>query len=183
MRRTRLFTLCGAMAVMALAGCAQDTDDTLTNGAPVTTEPATPPPATPTESIGPTPAANAAAGNLTLMQTGQSGPYLADDAGSALYMLEGDTDGSGCVDTCLEAWPPMLVSDAQPTAGAGLRGELVASIQRPDGTVQITYNNHPLYRYAADRGAGRTAGRGVSDQWGQWHLVTPEGEAMASGDS
>lgn len=115
-----------------------------------------------------------AAGELTLVQ-GQPGPYIADAAGSALYSLEGDVSGEGCVDTCPEVWPPMLISQARPTTGAGLRPDLVASTPRPDGSQQVTYANKPLYRYAGDTGSGRTTGHGVEDQWGKWRLLGPDG--------
>ncbi|MDQ3270074.1 MAG: hypothetical protein M3Q11_07820 [Pseudomonadota bacterium] len=124
-----------------------------------------------------TPAAASAAGALTLVQA-EPGAYVADAAGSALYSLEGDVSGEGCIDRCLEVWPPMLVSQAQPGAAPGLAPNLVASTPRADGTVQVTYGNKPLYRYAGDAGAGRTAGHGVKDQWGQWSLVGADGEHL-----
>lgn len=124
-----------------------------------------------------TPAAVDAAGELTLANSGP-GPHLTDRAGSALYALDGDTAGEGCVDVCLEAWPPMLIAEAQPSVAAGLQPNLVASVQRPDGRRQVTYGNRPLYRYAGDTGVGRTTGHGVKDRWGQWHLVGPGGETL-----
>ena len=94
-----------------------------------------------------------ATNQIQVATAGGPGPYLTNSAGSAVYFMEGDTDGSGCVDACTEAWPPVLVD-------------------------QVTYNQHPLYRYAADVGAGRTAGHGVEDQWGHWHLIDPAGDAL-----
>lgn len=47
-----------------------------------------------------TQAAASAAGELTLVQA-CPGPRLADAAGSALYALEADVAGEGCVHTCL----------------------------------------------------------------------------------
>lgn len=118
----------------------------------------------------------------TLMQSqaplAAGGTYVVDSAGSALYMLEGNRDGAKCTGACLEAWPPLLMGDAQPTGGPGLEASMVASIKRPDGAMQITYNNHPLHRYAADTGRGRTAGHGVRDQWGTWYLLGPGGEML-----
>ncbi|WP_368563846.1 hypothetical protein [Pseudoxanthomonas sp. UTMC 1351] len=45
------------------------------------------------------------------------------------------------------------------------------------GRHHLSYNGHPLYRYAGDRGAGRTTGHGVEDKWGNWHLMSIEGNA------
>lgn len=107
---------------------------------------------------------------------GVDGPYVADGAGNAVYFLEGDTDGSKCVDACTVAWMPVLVTDAQPSGAPGLEAARVATIQRADGSTQVTYNGHPLYRYSADSGAGSINGHGVEDQWGHWYLLTPAGE-------
>ena len=56
-----------------------------------------------------------------------------------------------------------------------LEPELVGSVQRHDGTAQVTYDGSPLY-YARDSGPGQTTGQDVTDQWGEWYLVQPSGE-------
>lgn len=121
----------------------------------------------------------------TLMESQVPGPkggsYLVDSSGRAVYMLEGDRDGSKCTGACLQAWPPLLVGETQPTAGPNLEPSMVASIQRPDGSMQVTYNNHPLYHYAADGGRGMTQGHDVRDQTGHWYLLTARGEQYTGG--
>ena len=119
---------------------------------------------------------------------GVDGTYIADAGGNAVYFLEGDTDGSKCVDACTTVWMPVLVTNATPSGAAGLDAAMVATIQRADGTTQVSYNGHPLYRYTPDTGAGSTAGQGVEDQWGHWYLLTPAGgeleaSAMTGGDA
>lgn len=107
-------------------------------------------------------------------------PFLVDGAGTAVYALEGDRDGSKCTGECVQAWPPMLVADTQPSSSGTLPGGAnMGSIKRPEGTLQITYNGQPLYHYAADTGQGSTAGHGVKDKWGQWALLSPQGERVA----
>lgn len=127
----------------------------------------------------PQPAADAAAGSnpLIVATAGASSPYVADRSGAALYALEGDKDGSGCTGECTRTWPPMLVEGATPSDSAGLQAAMVGTVQRSDGGQQVAYNGHPLYRYGGDAGAG-TAGHGVSDKWGHWSLVGPDGAAL-----
>lgn len=113
---------------------------------------------------------------LTLVSQGPKGPYVGDGSGATLYILEGDRDGSKCVGECLAAWPPVAMGGTQPNGGPGLQGAMIASIIRPDGSRQVTYDGRPLYRYAADSGAGSTNGDGVKDKFGTWRLVRPTGD-------
>lgn len=125
-----------------------------------------------------------AGGQASLIASQTPGPgggsFVTDSAGTAVYILEGDTDGSKCTGACLQAWPPMLATGPQPTAGAGLQPGMVSTIRRPDGSTQLTYNRHPLHHYAADGGAGTTSGHGVKDQWGTWRLLSPQGEPITA---
>lgn len=196
MLKTSLMLCCSAALVLGVAGCNADRTDDAVVDAPVTTEPAMPPMDTtrPTDTtMGQTMPEGAA---MLSVATGTAGAYLADNRGRAVYMLQGDTDGSKCTAACLEAWPPLRAPAGTPgaTGAAGsagmtgttgaegnLRMDLVGTVQRGDGTSQVTYNGHPLYHYAKDTGAGTTTGQGVDDQWGEWYLVTAEGEAMEEG--
>lgn len=175
MRTTQMFTFAAATVLLAAAGCNQGGDGGTQVAAPRMAD--APPPRQQTTPTGPaTPSRGAV---LQLAQHAESGgTYLTDSAGNALYAIEGETQGEKCTGACLEAWPPLLVGDVQPSAGAGAQASLVATVPRDDGTSQVTYDGQPLYRYAADTGAGRTAGQGVEDQWGQWHLVTADGSPL-----
>lgn len=139
------------------------------------------PAASATDAVPPAAAPSATQEDTLMVATeGASGPYLTNSAGSALYMLEGNENGTRCsTEECLAAWPPMLASAAVPSADAGLQPALVGQLGRVDGSVQMTYNGHPLHRYAADTGVGSTAGHGVEDKWGEWYLLTPQGNAVA----
>lgn len=171
MRKTPLFVMCGAAMLLGVAGCNRE--------ATVDTDVATTPPAEATPAD-PAPAATATpapAGTLTVA-TGAPGAYVADNTGRAVYVLEGDENGSKCSGECLAAWPPLL-ADAPPVAGApNLQGVMIGTVERSDGTTQVTYNGHPLYLYARDATPGTTMGQGVKDQWGEWYLVGPTGVAM-----
>ena len=123
--------------------------------------------------------ADAAAGSSPLMVAteGASAPYVADSAGIALYALDGDKDGSRCTGECTQTWPPVLVEGATPSDSPGLQAGMIGVVQRADGGTQVAYDGHPLYRYGGDAGSG-TAGHGVSDKWGHWSLVSPQGTPL-----
>ena len=119
---------------------------------------------------------------LSIAGDGTGPGYLTDGAGQSLYVLEGNTAGERCDAACEEVWPPAL-TDSQtmpridPRIGPGGAGV----IPRDDGSQHVTYGGEPLYRYAADAGAGRTPGDGVQDQWGQWKLVRVDGAPEGTG--
>lgn len=132
---------------------------------------------------GATAAGSSTSATLTLVSQGPKGPYVGDGTGATLYYLEGDRDGSKCVGSCLVAWPAVAMGATQPNGGPGLQGAMIATISRPDGSRQVTYAGHPLYRYAADAGAGSTKGDGVTDRFGTWRIVRPTGDADAGGQA
>jgi predicted lipoprotein with Yx(FWY)xxD motif len=90
-----------------------------------------------------------------------------------LYLFTNDSPGvSTCEGGCLDAWPPLL---GEPEAGAGANADLLGTIERSDGTTQVTYNDWPLYFWAQDSAPGDATGQGVNEVW--W-VVSPEGEAI-----
>lgn len=194
MRKPSILPAALAAALLAAAGCNSANDDSELPAMPEDTAAAT----SPNENVDPAatnvPAddgvagdqAGASASNPLTVATAQGieGAFLVDSAGTSLYFLEGDSDGSICVDECADTWPPFLVDGAMPSESPGLDAAMVGVVTRPDGTTQVSYNGHPLYRYGADSGTGSTAGHGVEDQWGHWYLVTPAGtEVEVSGSA
>ncbi len=114
------------------------------------------------------------------------GPFLIDAEGKTVYLYTPDTKAgeSACTGECATAWPPVPATDMM-LLPPGIQGTL-ASIDRADGTKQLTYNDIPLYYYAKDDEAGDVYGQEVGDVW---YVVTPgmklgdkphEGEAHAS---
>lgn len=103
------------------------------------------------------------------------GTFLVDRAGMSVYLYERDEPGAlACVDACVNNWPP-VVADGDVSVGDGLDPELVGSVERPDGTMQLTYGGHPLYTYARDSEAGDTNGQGLG---GAFFLVAPGGTSI-----
>jgi predicted lipoprotein with Yx(FWY)xxD motif len=185
--RTLAVALC---ATLALAACKRGSgdDDTLATGAtdaPSASSDASNvgPSSPPVNAAGPAvgdqasqPMGNTSAtptgATLMLVSQGPHAPYLSNAAGNALYYVEGDTDGSKCTGPCTQSWPPVTIESQQPTGAPGLQGAMIATITRQDGSRQVTFGGHPLYRYAADAGAGSANGDGVKDKFGTWHLAT-----------
>ena len=124
----------------------------------------------------PTPVARTAASKTTLqVRTGALGTYVVDASGRSLYMFTKDTARkSACTGACAKTWPPYLTS-GKPTAGSGVSGSKVGTLKRGNGSMQVTYYGHPLYRYAADTAKGQTRGEGVGSLW---YLVTPTGKKL-----
>ena len=103
------------------------------------------------------------------------GQILTDAHGRALYLFEGDTGTtSTCVGECASHWPPLTTVGA-PTAGTGVDAALLNASPRPDGTLQVTYNGHPLYYYDDDHDPGTTKGQGESAFGAKWYVLTPAG--------
>jgi predicted lipoprotein with Yx(FWY)xxD motif len=95
--------------------------------------------------------------------SGSLGDYLVDPDGATLYLFMPDGgDVSTCYDDCADLWPPL---EGPVSAGEGVDSALIGTTERTDGTVQATYNGHPLYSYTPDGGAGPTSGQGVGDVW------------------
>lgn len=108
------------------------------------------------------------------------GQYLADQSGMALYMFTADTQGekSACSDDCAAAWPPYFTT-GEPMAGdEAVKADQLGTLQREDGTMQVTYNGWPLYYFVRDDAAGATNGQDVEGFGGEWYLVGPDGEAI-----
>ena len=63
------------------------------------------------------------------------------------------------------------VDGGKVTASGSARQDLIGTITRADGTVQVTYNDHPVYRFVKDKKAGDTKGQGVRAFGAKWYLL------------
>jgi predicted lipoprotein with Yx(FWY)xxD motif len=94
---------------------------------------------------------------------------LTDNDGYTLYWFSPDTaTTSACQGSCAQTWPPVT---GPATWGPGVTGT-IGAIARPGGSLQATYDGHPLYTTTADTGPGQTKGNGVWSHGGEWHEVT-----------
>lgn len=108
---------------------------------------------------------------VSLRTSDSLGDYLAGPSGYTLYLFANDTEGvSNCVDDCAANWPPLTVLPGEKlVAGPGIEGTL-ATIERPGGGMQVTYNGLPVYYWVRDTKPGDTTGEGVG---GNWTVVRP----------
>lgn len=97
---------------------------------------------------------------------GGLGKYLVASNGMTVYAFKRDALGvSNCADQCAVAWPPYTVESADGlTAADGVVGE-IGTITRADGTLQVTYNDMPLYFWANDAAAGDVTGHNFRTTW------------------
>jgi predicted lipoprotein with Yx(FWY)xxD motif len=187
MRRS-VISLAAGVVVLALAGafaaCGDDGGDQAvsTTSAPTISQPGAQPTLQPTS--GPRPTVDPALEGTQesrlsstpspaefTVETIDGRQIVTDAAGFTLYVFANDVAGDGtsaCVQSCAQAWPPLIVEGAiEPSPN--LPGEL-ATILRDDGTMQVTYNGKPLYRFAVDENPGQTNGDGVG---GTWSVAVP----------
>jgi predicted lipoprotein with Yx(FWY)xxD motif len=118
-----------------------------------------------------TPLGGPAAPALRTLSTA-AGQVVADGNGQTVYAYKDDTPThSACTaEWCVEDWPPVLVQDT-PTAAAGITGTL-GVLRRPDRTLQLTLDGHPLYLFSGDLRPGDLRGQGIG---GDWYALTPAG--------
>jgi predicted lipoprotein with Yx(FWY)xxD motif len=130
---------------------------------------------------GASPASSAAASGTALKAAKVGGvSVLTNATGFTLYWFAPDTAAkSNCNGTCAHYWPPVK---GPATAGTGVTGKL-SVITRSDGSMQATYNGHPLYTYIADTQPGQAKGNGLNLSGGVWHEVTVTGAAVSGGSS
>jgi predicted lipoprotein with Yx(FWY)xxD motif len=108
------------------------------------------------------------------------GRIIVNEQGRTLYLFEKDRRRhSACSGACAMYWPPLL-THGKPVAGNGARQALLGMIRRSDGTTQVTYAGHPLYRFRLDSKRGQTNGQGLNDFGGGWDALTPAGKKIES---
>ena len=86
-----------------------------------------------------------------------------------------------CTDACLSFWQPLTIKGTP--IGSSLPGKL-ATVKRPDGGRQVTYNGRLLYSFKLDK-AGEVTGDNFKDAFGgqkfTWRVAHPTGTSKSSG--
>jgi predicted lipoprotein with Yx(FWY)xxD motif len=106
-------------------------------------------------------------------QKAKVGRVIVDAQGRTLYRFTAEAQGRPvCTGACVSTWLPATV-----TTASGLPAH-VATVKRDDGTLQLTYNGHPLYRYSGDSSTADANGQGVG---GQWFVIKAGGASTGGG--
>jgi predicted lipoprotein with Yx(FWY)xxD motif len=113
---------------------------------------------------------------VTASTAGDLGKVIVDSKGMTLYDFHKDKGGkSACYGACAKGWPPLL-SEGKPQAGEGAMASKLGTVERTDGTTQVTYAGHPLYTFVEDKKPGEANGNDVSAFGAQWYALLPSGE-------
>jgi len=113
---------------------------------------------------------------------------LATSSGQTLYASEQEKGMVLCRSSaCVAVWKPLTVPAGQePTSSGGVAGHL-STLNRQDGSRQVSFGGRPLYTFSFDHSAGQVNGDGQKDSFGgtdfTWHAATPTGTAASSGAS
>jgi predicted lipoprotein with Yx(FWY)xxD motif len=116
---------------------------------------------------------SAAKAIVSSAQKAKVGDVIVDAQGRTLYRFTAEAQGRPvCTGACVGTWLPATVASA-----TGLPAH-VATVKRDDGALQLTYEGHPLYRYAGDSSPADANGEGIG---GQWYVIKAGGASSTSG--
>jgi predicted lipoprotein with Yx(FWY)xxD motif len=181
--RSLLVAVTAGAALLAACG-SSSTNSASTQ--PASTQPAATQPAS-TQPAAPYPAATAApasseappsSGEAVPAKTATTplGTILVTDKGLTIYAFTPDAAGKPtCTGGCAQAWPPVMVKDAN--LPAGLDAKLFSVYEGPEGSYQLKAGKWPLYTFSGDAAPGQTNGQGTA---AKWYVVSPTGALIKS---
>ena len=107
---------------------------------------------------------------VIVIKAGKLGKVLATPKHLGLYTWDTEKKAGGkvkCVDACATAWPPVILP-AGTKVPAHLKGvmEMLGTVKRPDGKLQLTVGGLPAYTYKND-----TANVVLCDGSDGWHAI------------
>jgi predicted lipoprotein with Yx(FWY)xxD motif len=113
------------------------------------------------------------------VQRSPDGLILATGGGSTVYDFGPDSPThSACRNVgCVYQWPPLIVTGVV-QVGPGVNRSLLATVKRPNGSSQLSYNGHPLYTYIRDTEPGMIIGQAIDQDGGPWYVLTPAGREI-----
>jgi predicted lipoprotein with Yx(FWY)xxD motif len=113
---------------------------------------------------------------ITSANATQVGRVLVDSKGFTVYDFHKDKGGKpSCYGACAKGWPP-VITEGKPQTGEGAMSSKLGTVERSDGTMQVTYAGHPLYTFVEDKKPGEANGNDVSAFGAEWYALQPSGE-------
>jgi predicted lipoprotein with Yx(FWY)xxD motif len=147
-------------AVVGLAACGGGDDNSSSNS-------------------GATAATTAASGDTVSTQSiSGTGTVLVDSQGMALYTNDMDKGSKiACTEECATEWIPLSVQGQPSSSDSAVQSKL-GTVQRSDGSTQVTFGGQPVYTFVEDS-AGNVTGNGEMDSFGgtnfTWTVATTSG--------
>lgn len=176
-------TIAAALLLTVLTACGDGSDadaDDATSESSTKTEATTPSSSSTPEEPASSATEPSEPGTRIVASGSEFGQMLFDATDQAIYLFDVETTSKPeCYDACAEAWPPVL-TEGDPVAGRGIDASLLGTTERTDGTLQVTYNDHPLYFYAHE-GKGEVKCHDIFLNGGNWYVVQPDGDAAPPG--
>jgi len=171
--------LAAAALALAIAGCGGGSDSTSSSATSNEATSAESPKST--EPVKAAPNAEEGTTFVSLGNVSGLGMVLVDSKGMTLYDFQKDSGTeSSCYGECAQAWPPLLTKgEPQPSNGAD--ASLLGTTERKDGTMQVTYDDHPLYGFVGDKAPGEANGNNVDAFGGEWYALNGSGEEPEEG--
>jgi predicted lipoprotein with Yx(FWY)xxD motif len=120
------------------------------------------------------------ASQLSVKQVDGVGSVLMDAQGRAVYTPREEAGGRLlCTKGCTAIWKPVPAVSGGAPDGVGKLG----TVQRPDGTAQLTVAGRPAYTFTQDA-PGKVNGDGVTDAFAghrfSWQAVKAAGSSSSS---
>lgn len=100
----------------------------------------------------------------------------------SLYVLTTEGRKSTCYESCTKVWIPLLARGQIEVANRSchssachINRKRLRTVRRNGGLLQVTYYNHPLYRYYKDTKSGQTKGQDKDGFGGPWAAIDVDG--------
>jgi predicted lipoprotein with Yx(FWY)xxD motif len=177
MKRVSFLALAPAAVALVVAGCGGGGGDTPQGNGQTSYGGAPAAGGKPTDNAG----AGRGAGLTVALRKLKVGTALVDGQGRTLYLFEADKRStSTCAGACASVWPPATTA-GKPMAGPGVDAPKLGTTKRSDGTLEVTYNGHPLYRYTPDTKPGDARGQGLNQFGAEWYVLAASGSKIDNG--
>lgn len=110
---------------------------------------------------------------------------LVTSDGRALYFSDKEKGQVLCSSgACQAIWTPLTVAARNDITAPPPLARRIGTVDRPDGSTQVTLGGRPLYTFSFDHAAGEVNGDGLKDSFDGtdfiWHVATPSGQAPAA---